>query len=73
MFFAIALGQGVRMGDTQATATALSTAVFFLFLSSSRPLPRLSPRRPPSSVLSPYMFASIITQVRAHNSRVRRE
>jgi hypothetical protein len=53
------------MGDTQATATALITALFFLFLSSSRPLPRLSPRRPPSSVLSPYIFCSIIAQARA--------
>merc|ERR1719424_1269829 len=30
--------QGVRMGDTQATCSALGTALLFLFLSSSRPL-----------------------------------
>ena len=82
--------QGVRMGDTQATCSALGaapppraldpreprcppdpasvsagTALFFLFLSSSRPLSRLSKRRPPASVLSPYVFCSILAQVAA--------
>mgnify|MGYP002820423349 CR=1 FL=1 len=47
--------RGVRMGDTQATATGVATALFFLFVSGSRPLHRLSPRRPPASVLGPYV------------------
>ena len=49
--------RGVRMGDTQATATGLATALLFLFVSGSRPLHRLSPRRPPASVLAPYVFS----------------
>jgi len=58
--------RGVRMGDTQATATGIATALFFLFVSSSRPLQKLSPRRPPSSVLAPYVFSSILAQFGVH-------
>ena len=58
--------RGVRMGDTQATATGLATALFFLFVSGSRPLHRLSPRRPPASVLAPYVFFSVLAQFAVH-------
>ena len=37
---------GVRLGDTQMTATGIGTALFFLFMSFSRPLKGLSARRP---------------------------
>ena len=58
--------KGVRMGETQATVAALATAAFFLFLSSSRPLKSLSPKKPPSSVLSPFVFVSVILQFLIH-------
>ena len=58
--------RGVRMGDTQATATGIATALFFLFVSGSRPLHRLSPRRPPASVLAPYVFFSVLAQFAVH-------
>ena len=33
--------EGVRMGDSQVTASGMATAVYFLFVSSSRPLRNL--------------------------------
>ena len=58
--------KGVRMGDAQATATGIATALFFLFVSGSRPLQKLSPRRPPASVLHPYVFFSVLFQFGVH-------
>ena len=58
--------RGVRIGDTQATATGLSTAATFLFLSFSRPLPKLSPKRPPSSVLAPAVLSLVLGQFGVH-------
>ena len=36
--------EGVRMGDSQVTASGMATAVYFLFVSSSRPLRNADPR-----------------------------
>ena len=58
--------EGVRMGDSQVTASGMATAVYFLFVSSSRPLRNLCERRPPSSVLSPYVLLTVLLQFGAH-------
>ena len=54
------------MGDSQVTASGMATAVYFLFVSSSRPLRNLCERRPPSSVLSPYVLLTVLLQFGAH-------
>ena len=58
--------EGVRMGDSQVTASGMATAVYFLLVSSSRPLRNLYERRPPSSVLSPYVLLTVLLQFGAH-------
>ena len=58
--------QGVRMSDTQATATGLATAALFLFVSFSQPLPQLAARRPPPSALAPSVMLSVLGQFLAH-------
>lgn len=57
--------EGVRLGDTQATVFGLLNAVLFLFVSFAKPLPRLAPRKPPS-VLSTYVFCTIVSQFSVH-------
>ena len=59
--------EGVRLGDTQATASGVLTAILFLFVSFSQPLPNLAPRKPPS-VLSAYVFLTVISQFAVHLS-----
>ena len=58
--------KGVRMSDTQATASGLLTAALFLFVSFSKPLPKLAPRRPPPSALAPSVLFSIAGQFVVH-------
>ena len=58
--------RGVRMSDTQATVSGLITAALFLFLSFSRPLHKLAPRRPPASALAPAVLLSIGFQFAIH-------
>ncbi|KAL3934035.1 MAG: hypothetical protein SGPRY_000012 [Prymnesium sp.] len=57
--------EGVKLGDTQATVTGILNAALFLFVSFAKPLPRLAPHRPPS-VLSIYVFFSIVSQFGVH-------
>jgi cation-transporting ATPase 13A1 len=57
---------GVKFGDSQATLTGMSLAMYFLFLSWSKPLEKLSSERPHTSVFSPYMLLSIIFQFSLH-------
>lgn len=57
--------EGVKLGDTQATVTGILNAALFLFVSFAKPLPRLAPHRPPS-VLSLYVFFSIVSQFGVH-------
>ena len=59
-------GAGVRMSDAQATATGLTTAALFLFLSFAQPLGKLAPQRPPPSALAPSVLLSIGGQFAVH-------
>jgi cation-transporting ATPase 13A1 len=56
----------VKSSDTQATVSGMSAAAFFLFISWSRPLQRLSPERPSSSVFNPRLLWSIVLQFAVH-------
>mmetsp|Transcript_35535 Transcript_35535/g.100081 ORF Transcript_35535/g.100081 Transcript_35535/m.100081 type:complete len:1179 (-) Transcript_35535:1429-4965(-) len=57
---------GVKLGDTQATIAGLGIAMFFLFLSRSRPVEYLSKYRPPTRLFSPSIMLSIAGQIVAH-------
>ena len=57
---------GVRSSDSQATASGLTTAALFLFLSFAKPLPKLAPTRPPPSALAPAVWLSVFAQFGAH-------
>jgi magnesium-transporting ATPase (P-type) len=57
---------GVKYGDAQQTMAGIVIAAFFLFISWAKPLDKLSPERPHSSVFSPYMLLSIACQFSIH-------
>ena len=57
---------GVKLGDVQATIGGMAIALFFLFISSSKPVEKLSAERPYSSVFSPYVLLSIAGQFSIH-------
>ena len=57
---------GVKMGDTQMTFAGLSIAMFFLFVSRSKPLDRLSAERPQSRLFTAHMMLSILGQFALH-------
>ena len=57
---------GVKMGDVQMTFAGLSVAMFFLFVSRSKPLDRLSAERPPSRLFTAHMMLSILGQFALH-------
>ena len=57
---------GVKMGDVQMTFSGLSIAMFFLFVSRSKPLDRLSAERPPSRLFTAHMMLSILGQFGLH-------
>lgn len=57
---------GVKMGDVQMTFSGLSVAMFFLFVSRSKPLDRLSAERPPSKLFTAHMMLSILGQFALH-------
>jgi len=57
---------GVKMGDTQMTFAGLSIAMFFLFISRSKPLDKLSAERPQSRLFTAYMMLSIMGQFALH-------
>jgi cation-transporting ATPase 13A1 len=58
--------RGVRMSDTQATASGLLTAALFLFVSFAKPLSKLAPYKPPASVLAPSVLLSVLGQFAVH-------
>lgn len=58
--------RGVKQGDRQLTAVSLAVAVLFLFVTKGRPLPKLSTRRPPSSVLCVGTLLSMAVQFGIH-------
>lgn len=58
--------QGVVMGDSQMMIVALVLSVTSFMVSRSKPLKRLSPQRPASSVFSPGLFLSLLAQFAVH-------
>eukprot|EP00735_Rhodelphis_limneticus_P006890 TRINITY_DN19359_c0_g1::TRINITY_DN19359_c0_g1_i1::g.7782::m.7782 TRINITY_DN19359_c0_g1::TRINITY_DN19359_c0_g1_i1::g.7782 ORF type:complete len:442 (+),score=58.61,sp/Q9EPE9/AT131_MOUSE/41.12/5e-84,Hydrolase/PF00702.21/2.7e-05,HAD/PF12710.2/0.00037,Hydrolase_3/PF08282.7/1.5e+03,Hydrolase_3/PF08282.7/0.089 TRINITY_DN19359_c0_g1_i1:90-1328(+) len=57
---------GVKLGETQLTCAGLWVAITFAFLSRARPVPRLSPHRPYSSVFDFPIVISILVQFTIH-------
>lgn len=57
---------GVKQGDRQLTILGLAVAALFLFVTRGKPLPTLSPTRPPSSVLCRQALLSIAAQFAVH-------
>jgi len=57
---------GVKMADTQMTFAGLSIAMFFLFISRSKPMDRLSAERPQSRLFTGHMMFSIVGQFALH-------
>jgi len=57
---------GVKMGDTQATAAGILIAACFLFISRSEPAKTLSRERPPSRVFTLENWLSILGQFAIH-------
>ena len=58
--------KGVKQGDRQLTAVGMVVAVLFLFVTRGKPLKRLSPQQPPSSVLCKETMISIFLQFSIH-------
>ena len=57
---------GVKQGDRQLTILGVAVAALFLFVTRGKPLPTLSPHRPPSSVLCTQALLSIVAQFVIH-------
>jgi cation-transporting ATPase 13A1 len=57
---------GVKQGDRQLTILGLAVAALFLFVTRGKPLPKLAPDRPPSSVLCAQAIVSITAQFAVH-------
>ena len=57
---------GVKLGDTQATISGMISAMFFLFISRSKPLKELSAQRPHTTIFSAYAFLSLLGQFAVH-------
>ena len=57
---------GVKSGDYQATLGGLSVAAFFLFISWAKPLKRLAPTRPYTTVFNTPLLLSIMGQWLTH-------
>jgi len=57
---------GAKQGDTQLTVVGLVVATLFFFVTKSQPLNKLSPQRPPSSVLWKQVLLSIVVQFLVH-------
>lgn len=61
---------GVKQGDRQLTILGLGVAALFLFVTRGKPLPTLSPDRPPASVLCAQALLSITLQFAVHYSAI---
>ncbi|KAF1315791.1 P-type atpase, partial [Globisporangium splendens] len=57
---------GVKNGDQQLTVLGLGIAMFFLFLSHTKPAKKLSHERPPSGVFCRSVLVSILGQFAIH-------
>lgn len=58
--------KGVKQGDRQLTAVGVVVAVLFLFVTRGKPLPKLSTRKPSSSVLCRADLSSMAIQFSIH-------
>ena len=58
--------KGAKQGDSQLTVVGLVVAALFFFVTKGEPLNKLSPHRPPSSVLSTQILISISVQFIIH-------
>jgi cation-transporting ATPase 13A1 len=58
--------KGVKQGDRQMTAVGLVVAGLFLFVTRGKPLSKISPRKPPSSVLCKETLLSMTVQFVIH-------
>ncbi|GAX79126.1 hypothetical protein CEUSTIGMA_g6566.t1 [Chlamydomonas eustigma] len=54
--------EGVKLSDTQATLNGILSAGMFFCISMAKPLQKLSPTRPHSSIFNPYFFLSLLGQ-----------
>lgn len=63
---AVLFTDGVKFSQTQMVSSGIVLAICFLLLSSSKPLPELSRRRPITRVFHPYMMLSIFGQFAVH-------
>lgn len=59
---------GVKYGDSQMTAMGLLGSVSFMSVSRSKPLEKLSPVRPLTSIFHPALFVSLLGQFAIHFS-----
>jgi len=57
---------GVKQGDRQLTILGIFVAVLFLFVTRGKPLPNLSAKHPPDSVLCTQALVSIASQFAIH-------
>jgi len=57
---------GVKQGDRQMTVEGLVVAGLFLFVARGRPISKLSPQKPPSSILSTTTLFSMAAQFAVH-------
>lgn len=58
--------KGVKQGDRQMTAVGMVVAGLFLFVTRGKPLSKISPRKPPSSVLCKETLLSMTVQFLIH-------
>lgn len=58
--------EGIRSGDFQSTISGMLLASCFMFLSKSKPLDKLSDRRPQHNIFNFYVVTSIIGQFALH-------
>jgi len=59
---------GVKQGDTQATVAGIILTAFFMTVSWAKPLRRLAPVRPRTSVFNPHLLLSVAGQFLIHLS-----
>jgi len=57
---------GVKYGDTQMTCIGLLHSISFMSVSRSKPLDRLSPVKPLTSIFHPSLFISLLGQFAIH-------
>merc|ERR1719296_694712 len=57
---------GVKYGDTQMTAMGILQSVSFMSISRTKPLDKLSPVKPLTSIFHPSLFTSLLFQFAVH-------